>query len=441
MLRRVDSIPVVKALWALCFGVIGYGCKIATTVILTTHLSLELYGDFSIAWRTLMFVSLMLTFGSAISARRFVTQYILMHDHHKKHSFTVWAFDLLGRSTLRLLIAYSLFWLMTNVFHIIDIHWVEKYHLALFAVVLAPVLSVFSITCSYIVSHGYGLISAFMNSVVFYGAQLLVIGTFFALFVPENIMHLSVLLLCSVCFLVLISSVIAISIPNMDIIQSLAAPRKKRFYDREWLADSEAAYLNEIVFKMAFTINLYMIEIFSPLENHVGIFSVCETWVGILGMVFLGLNLQCVVSLHTVDHLSKQAATKLQRLLNLYNLFKLLISLLFGFLSWHYRVDILHFFSIHHHEAMYLLPWMILNAYMADNRFQFTYLMIRHQAHYVQTIQALSILILVIGDYLTVVPFGMFGVAAVTTVSRLFSKVALTYRCRQLSAMRFNLLA
>ena len=141
-------------------------------------------------------------------------------------------------------------------------------------VILAPVLSVFSIICSYILSHGYGLLSAFLNSVVFYGAQLFVIVVFFSVLVPDSITHLSYLLFFTVFFLLMISAVIALSIPDMDILKTLLAPRRKRFYDREWIDDAEAAYLNEIVFRMTFTLNLYLLEIFSPLESHVGILSV-----------------------------------------------------------------------------------------------------------------------------------------------------------------------
>lgn len=409
-------------------------------VILTRHLSLELYGDFTIAWRTLVFVSLMLTFGSAISARRFVTDYVLAKDLRKQSGFTLWIFGLLRRSTIRLMIAYALFWFMTSILHIIDIRWIEKYHLALFVVMLAPVLSVFSIICSYILSHGYGLLSAFLNSVVFYGAQLFVITVFFSVLIPNSIAHLSYLLLFTVFFLLMISAVIALSIPDMDILKTLVAPRRERFYDREWIDYAEAAYLNEVVFRITFTLNLYLLEIFSPMESHVGIYSVCETWAGLVSLIVMSVNLQSISGLYFFGHLSKPFHTEMQRHLDLFNVFKLLLALGFAVFTWYHRELIFVFFNVHDASAAILLPWMIFNAYLSDNRYQFTLLMSKHEAYFVQNIQIASIILLLVVGTILVIPYGMFGVAAATTLSRVISKIALTYRCRQLSPMRFNLI-
>ena len=73
MPEHVESIPFTKSFWVLLLEFIGYACRLAVTVILTRHLSLELYGDFAVAWRSLIFVSMLLTYGTAASARRFVT--------------------------------------------------------------------------------------------------------------------------------------------------------------------------------------------------------------------------------------------------------------------------------------------------------------------------------------------------------------------------------
>jgi O-antigen/teichoic acid export membrane protein len=440
MPEHVESSPFTKSFWALLLGFIGYACRLAVTVILTHHLSLELYGDFTVAWRTLVFVSLMLTFGSAISARRFVSDYVLAKDQRKQSGFTLWIFGLLRRSTIRLVVAYALFWFMTNILHIIDIRWIEKYHLAVFVVILAPVLSVFSIICSYILSHGYGLLSAFLNSVVFYGAQLFVIVVFFSVLVPDSITHLSYLLFFTVFFLLMISAVIALSIPDMDILKTLLAPRRERFYDREWIDDAEAAYLNEIVFRMTFTLNLYLLEIFSPLESHVGILSVCETWAGVISLVLVCVNLQSISGVHLLGHLTKPFYAQMQRHLDLFNVFKLLLSLGFALFTWYYRELILVFFNIHDTSAGILLPWMIFNAYLGDNRYQFTLLMSKHEAHFVQNTQIASIILLLVVGTILVIPYGMFGVTTATTLSRVLSKIVLTYRCRQLSPMRFNLI-
>ena len=196
---------LTRSIGILMLGVLGYFCRIATIQILTSHLSLELFGDFAIAWRSLIFVSMLLTYGTAASARRFVSDYVAAHDQRRKRSFTYWVFQLLARSTVRLFVVYVIFWMMANVLHVIDISWLEKYHLAVFTMVLAPALSVFAILASYILSHGYGLLTTFLNSVVFYGVQFLVVTIFFAVFIPENIMHLSALLFFIVLLLVVVS--------------------------------------------------------------------------------------------------------------------------------------------------------------------------------------------------------------------------------------------
>ena len=440
MPEHVESSPFTKSFWVLLLEFIGYACRLAVTVILTRHLSLELYGDFAVAWRSLIFVSMLLTYGTAASARRFVTDYVAAHDQRRKRSFTYWVFQLLARSTVRLFVVYITFWMMTNVLHVIDISWLEKYHLAVFTLVLAPALSVFAILASYILSHGYGLLTAFLNSVVFYGVQFLVVTIFFAVFIPENITHLSALLFSIVLVLMAVGAMISLSVPNMGIVQSVVSKPRRYVVDEAWMDVSQVAYLNELLVNTTLTMNLYILELFAAQESNVGIYSVCETWIVILGLLFVSLSEQGVQNIHEVGHASRSKYRRLQRSLDFFNSSKLLMAFVFLGFTWAFRVSILSFFSIPQGRAEYLLPLMIFNAYLGDNQYQLSYLMAHDDWDWVQRVQLLAVLLLVVVSCTLVFPFGMFGVAFATTLSRLVCKGLFTYRCRQRTSLRLNLL-
>ena len=106
--------------------------------------------------------------------------------------------------------------------------------------------------------------------------------------------------------------------------------------------------------------------------------------------------------------------------------------------TWAFRVSILSFFSIPCRAN--ICCHYDLQCLFSDNQYQLSYLMAHDDWDWVQRVQLLAVLLLVVVSCTLVFPFGMFGVAFATTLSRLVCKGLFTYRCRQRTSLRLNLL-
>ena len=134
--------PLINTLVVLAIGLLGYVCRVAYTKLMTTHLSLSLYGDFTVAWSSLSLVASIITLGSTLTTQRFVSLYQSTNQQTKKQDFIHWSYQLLLRSSAILLVIYILFWITASVTHLSNFHSFDKYHLALFVMIFAPIISI-----------------------------------------------------------------------------------------------------------------------------------------------------------------------------------------------------------------------------------------------------------------------------------------------------------
>ena len=79
------------------FGLVGYGCNLITNVIISNHLSLDVYGDFAVAWRALQLISLLMVFGSTVSANKYVQKYIKSGSSRPRKDFLIWNMTLVAQ--------------------------------------------------------------------------------------------------------------------------------------------------------------------------------------------------------------------------------------------------------------------------------------------------------------------------------------------------------
>lgn len=440
MVKSTESTVLLRTIEVLIIGSLGFLLNVLYTRLLTHNLSLELYGDFTVAMRSLVLVSQIITFGIGLSAQRFVSRYIKMRQPRKIQGFITWSLLLLLRTSFFLAIAYGLFWLTATITHLTEIHRFDQYHLALFVMIFAPLFSIFTFFVSMIMASGYVLLSTIIGRLLNRVVQIATVLIFFHFFIPKEIYHLSIMLVSILFVSMTLSIALYILLPENEIFHILEQS-KKRFIDDSWLRVAESACLNTIMFTLAFTADLYILEIFSPQENHVGIFSVCEVCVGLLSTLQGAINTQLSTEIMNLDILKDKARVQLQRSLDVYNIIKLLMVIASACMSWIFRQEIFSFFNIHETTAYLLLPIMFVNVYLFDTRYQFSYLVSCKDMDFINRIQATSTGMMIIGSLILVIPYNMYGIVVATGLSRIFSKAALTLRCRQFCSMRLNLFA
>lgn len=202
------------------FGLIGYLCNVAATKILTSSLSLPLYGDFSVAWNSLNLVSQIILFGSLLSVQRYLSEYHDVHSTYKQCSFIRWNFKLLLRTFFIAFIVYVLFWSIAWITHLQQMHNFEKYHLAFSVCIFGFLLSLWSLLTTYILSFGYSTLYAFLFSTGWATIQLVVIGTGFYLFTPTTELDLSFLIVAILFVLLAVSMLTFSMLPDNELLSS-----------------------------------------------------------------------------------------------------------------------------------------------------------------------------------------------------------------------------
>ncbi len=436
----VQKSPVVKSIILMLIGLVGYACNVVYTRILTHNLSLDLYGDFSVAWCSLMLVDQLITFGVGLSAQRFVSLYTKKHQPAKTRAFLYWGASILLRSSIVLAIAYILFWIVASITHFTEIHRFDQYHLALFVIIFAPMMSIAVIITRLIQSSGHTILSTVVATLVNRIVQIVIILFFLELFIPKEVYHLSLILVSILFCTMLVNALIYSWITENDILNTLK-PTKSRFVDKDWLAVAQSSCLNGIMFTLTVTSDLLILEFFSPYENHVGIFSVCGVCVGLLSTLQASINSQSTAAIMNINLMKPKERSILQKSLDAFNAIKLMLVCISIFSSWIFRQEIFSFFNIHSDAAHLLLPLMFFNVYLLDYRYQFDYLVANKEMAFVNRVQGISTAAMIIGSLILVMPYNMFGIASATLLSRVYAKVMMTIRCRRHSAMRFALFA
>ena len=312
--NNIHKSPLAKSLLLMLIGLLGYACNVFYTRLLTHNLSLSLYGDFSVAWRSMLLVNQLITFGVGLSAQRFVSMYKKTKQPEKTRAFVYWGASILLRSSFILLIIYALFWIVASITHFTEIHRFDQYHLALFVIIFTPLLSIAMIITSLILSSGYAMVSTVVGTLVYRVIQIVVTLFFVEFFVPKEIYHLSLMLVSILFCTMLINALIYLWIPENEIINTLK-PVKKRFIDDEWIAVAQSSCLNSIMFTLAFTADLFILEFFSPYEDHVGIFSVCEVCVSLLSTLQITINSQSITDVMNINIMKPKEQLRLQKIL------------------------------------------------------------------------------------------------------------------------------
>ena len=119
------------------FGLVGYGCNLITNVIISNHLSLDVYGDFAVAWRALQLISLLMVFGSTVSANKYVQKYIKSGSSCPRKDFLIWNMTLVAQVFVTVTIIYFCFIGLAEIAHYHEA-WDGEYHLAMYVVLSQP---------------------------------------------------------------------------------------------------------------------------------------------------------------------------------------------------------------------------------------------------------------------------------------------------------------
>tara|TARA_X000000950_G_scaffold288629_2_gene406396 strand:+ start:13267 stop:14586 length:1320 start_codon:yes stop_codon:yes gene_type:complete len=427
----------LQSLIVIVFGLVSAFCQISYTHILTRFLSLDLYGDFTVAWNSILLISSVVVFGSDLTTQRFLSFYQIHHNHQKKHDLIYWVLTTLLQSSMILACTYMLFWLIASIFHISLIYQFDSWHLAMFTVILAPFYAVFLIANSLIMGYGYILLATFLKTVFLNGIQLIVIYSFFNLVDLHGVTGLSSLIMCILVTIMLINTLITLLIPNNEIFRSLFTQQAHDHQDKQWPSLSRGFFINTVNYMLVTTMDLYIIEVFCPKEGLVGLYSICLSMISILFILNASLSNQLRNDIMNIKDMNQKQLKQLQKSLDIYNLMKLILLILAVGISWSFRAAIFSFFHVQTTYAYLLLPLMFFSCYLQDDAYPFAYLMANGQSYFVEKTRFIATIIMSLTGTILVFPLNIYGVALATMIARIFTRVKFIRRYQSMCKIRF----
>lgn len=429
------------------FNFIGYTCNVMATKILTANLSMSLYGDFAVAWRSLALIAQIVTFGSALTATRFISEYAQEKSGEKRRGFIVWNIKLVLRSFMMLSIVYCLFWGVAWITHLSDLHQFEVYHMASAVAIFALLLSLFTLFNNYVLASGYTTLSSFLSTVGFYGIKLLVIACGFYFFAPTTELHISTLMIAVVFLLFAIGGLTYSLLPENELLNSVGSilsgnqktESNKTFLDHKWMSISRGSVLNSFCATLSGTVGIFILEIFSPNEHLVAVYNISLIATGFIMLIMGSMNRLFSAEVTVIDTMNEEKKSRLQHSLDAIGSCRLLLLFLSVLLFSKFHVEILNFFNISEHQYTWVMPLMLLRIYFNNSCvLRSRYLQTSGYSNFCFRVRLLRLFIVVVGGIILTYYFDIYGVVISNLISTLIKLIFFTYKCRQLTTVRFN---
>src|SRR3990167_8459949 len=156
---------IQTSLILLLIGIFGYLFKFLFNMFLARHLGSVLYGDFSVAFRIFRVASVFMVFGTNSSAKRFFSKYIKTNQSTTASQYLIWNLRIILISSFAFLILLFLFTMIIFVLHIVHIHDIKKFHLAIYMLWIAPIGAISSLLTSYLLCNNNIYWSAFFKTI------------------------------------------------------------------------------------------------------------------------------------------------------------------------------------------------------------------------------------------------------------------------------------
>ena len=436
----MNTPSLFNAYWlSLLLVFLGYLCNLQANAILLNNLNLDVFGDFSCAWRSLSLFAQIMLIGSRYTQHRYDNRAITP-------SFLLSHRPLLARSFMVVLTIYCLFWLFTLHANRHDFSQLSNYHLVYFTSIFAILQTCIIILERLIAILGFTFYAHFSSSFLHYFLKLVVIGAGFQLYQPTSTPDLTAFI---AAFLILMTlcDVISIKVLTRNASHALDGTHPVKVqnhstYPLTWrnLAQDPAA--STVVAVMSSYTPIYLIEIFSPYEHLVGLYSLCMILIS-----YIEPLLACISKpVHSLllNSPSKENRTHKKLVENkLSNIaaVRLLLILMTYFLYYSFADQIFSTFSVYGFNDKKLVALMLVVVYLEDiARQRETFLHSHNHTTFCLWVNCLSLcLMITLGAYL-IGPFSITGVVVASIISQLVRIALESYRCAQLSNIRFSLL-
>lgn len=307
----------------MLIGIGSYAVKLALAFFLTRIMSKAMYGDFSVAISLFSLVSSLLLLGTNVASNRFLSIYLSENDQERAANYFHWNIRLVIKSILVFFVLLIILLLVIVALHVFNINPITNYHLAIYFLFFTPLGAFSGLILAYILSNKNKYLYSFFALLA---QNFLIFGFFIpaALFFSVTLDNITLTLMMLAVFVVLTA------IEFLTLMIKLPATVRSRFFrlssanhqsvnnqkDREdWLQVSRRLILNQVLFLLIYSLDLYIVEIFGRTEAMVAHYVIVIALTGIILKISNSVN-QMVVP-HLSNYFKSGQFKKVQSGLNL----------------------------------------------------------------------------------------------------------------------------
>ncbi len=414
---------IYKVSILISISMLAYYLQYLLNIILSRHLTADIYGDYGVAMSIMILLSSVILFGSNQSAKRFVPMYKEQKNQEKLRSFVFWNL----KTIFMALIAFSVFILFaTLILHCLKVIHILKHHLLVYALFISPAVAISTLTLDYLLSIDLIITSNILSRILRNGLFILffslanyILGiTFF------TSMIISVIWLI-VFFLISYIGILIVIFRHPEILINARRIFHENLFDdkKVWIKTSISLFIAGVVFNMGSYISLYVVEIICPNEDYVGFYT------AILSICAIFFLLPSCTSNYALPHIgkmfeSKNAQMLLQSKINTVNSCNFFIVLFLNLVIIFYGKSILGTFGAIYQQAYIPLVISVI-GFSIEAIFSLQGSSLSYSGYEKLVVIVLSVkfaVIMIFGFWLAYC-FGVVGISIATTMASIVSTI------------------
>ncbi len=434
MKKIVTFFVTGKSLFYLLFiGVFSYLFSFTINTIISQYLAPDVYGDFSIAYRSVFVISLLLLAGTNTSSVKYLSGYLNVKDYNGVNRFISWNLKLIIRTFAVSVIVFVLFYLILLILHIISIKNFTSYHYSVYAFWLAPFSAFYILLASYILSLKKNNTSMFFHKMATYLG--LAIFLFVAIYFFEiSVNYFIILLLLFITFcLIIIAELIFIkrilAKENIKVVLKTDNNRSNNGDSKKWMIDSINYTSVQVVFNLIFIIDLLIIEWIHPSEHSTGYYAAMLVVGNILWEAPRAITL--FLAPRVTPLLRNKDYKELQGLINKVSLITIPTLLLLLLLIIMYSNYLLSLFGTMYSSVQIPLIVLCFGYFFGASSLTNARILMFLDSRKILSINISELIILIITGFILTYYFGLLGMSFSVLISSLIKAVLMFFNVKK----------
>lgn len=267
---------------------LAYGARYLFNIMASHALTIEDYGDLTLALKTFGVFSAFILLGTATSAKRFLSEYMQQHDQVSSLHYIHWNLGLIAKFSLVFVTFLTTLCAIMLSLHFFNLKEISSYHLTFYLLFLAPFGALSALLASYLQCNGNNVLYNIFTQGGLYGVFA---GLWWLLpsFMPLEYGNKTLWLLTLAVLVILNVLEIALVLYYFpfDFIKKICAfgSHAKSAVLSTWKKTAHRLIVNQLVFLILCAVDLYAVKFCTDSAVTLGQYSAVLTIGGVLWLL------------------------------------------------------------------------------------------------------------------------------------------------------------